>query len=72
MPELTVDDVIRLTEALKVAGVPQFEGLGIKMTLVNAPKPRGKGQKVTPDAPEPKNAVDLALDNVGRAVEDDE
>ncbi len=68
---LSVDDVIRLTAALKEAGVPAFKGLGIEITFI-AEKKATKRQKVTPEAATPKNAVDLALDNTGRAVEGDD
>ncbi len=68
---LSVEDIIKLFDAAKDRGIGVFEGAGIKFTSTGVVRSQAKRQKIVPPKPEPKNAVDLALDLNGRTDEDE-
>lgn len=72
-PSLSVDELLRLAEGLKAKGVNHFKWDGNIVEWSMGPISRqGKRKSVVPEKPEPKNAVDLALDLNGRGQADDE
>ena len=70
--DLSVEDVIKLLDAAKERGIGTFEGMGIKFTSNGAIRAQTKKQKIVPPQPEPKNAVDLALELNGRKSDDED
>lgn len=68
MPEMTVEDVLRLMDGMKERGIVEFEGLGLRFSTKPTKKdPRKVGQKLTP-----RHAADIALERNERVMEEDE
>lgn len=67
---ISVDDLLRLVDGLKAKGVNSFKWGDIEFS--GGPARVQSKRKIVPPAPEPKNAVDLALDLNGRSTDSDE
>ncbi len=67
MPEIGVDDVLKLIDGLKEKGIVEFKGLGLEFSSRPVKKDKKVGKPV-----ERKHGVDIALENAGKQVEDDE
>lgn len=69
---ISVEDLLRLVDGLKAKGIHSFRWGDIEFAGGPVRAQAKKRTFVTPAPPEPKNAVDLALELNGRKTDSDD